>query len=436
VNFLIVLVVFAGVAYRVMTPRDRTRYQEIATARLADLRAIATAPRPDYDAFVAALRARAPRALVAPALVLLNVAAFFILSSATNLGTRTTNGEWWRLLTSAFLHGGVFQLAVESVVLIYAGVIVERLVGRAALASTYLSAAAIGGLQHIASHPVEAGTSASAALCGVFGLAIACVAWQVVWHRRPEPGEPGGDEMPAGFATIPRTAMKRIGVLGVVFVTAAVFDSTVTLAALASGFATGLCCGVVLGYNANEHAAGLRAVASVAVAGTIAAVVTAMPLRNIADVAPELARVVDTEARTADTYKQAFERFTKQRLTADALADVADKSIVPELRAVDARLASLRHVPPEHAPLVADAREFLRLRTDSWTARADALRRTHSSLRAAAAAGDHDTSWRVQAERRYRSSIAAAGKAEAAERMAADAFARVRTRTSGENPEP
>jgi hypothetical protein len=90
---------------------------------------------------------------------------------------------------------------------------------------------------------------------------------------------------------------------------------------------------------------------------------------------------------------------------------------VPELLAVDARLASLRNVPPEHQPIVADAREFLRLRTESWRARADALRRTHSNLRAAAAAGDRDTSWRVQAERRYRASMAAAGKAEAFERL-------------------
>ena len=410
-----------------MTPADRARYGSTAVARLRDLRTAATAPRPAYDAFISALRVRAPRLVVVPAFVGLNVAAFLLFRGDANLGTKTTNGEWWRLLTSAFLHGGVFQLIVGSVVLMYAGSIVERLIGRAAFAAVYVSAGVIGGIRHVAAHPIATGTSASAAICGLYGLVFSCVVWQVAWHRRPEPADtPVDEDTPLVCVTMPRIAIKRLAVVAVLFLAGALLDGTVTTAALTSGFLVGACCGLVLTYHAAEHAAGLREVGAVFAACAIVAVLAAMPLRNIADVEPEMARVIAIEARTADAYKDASDRFARQRITADALADVADKTIVPELQAVDARLAALKNVPPEHQPIVAEAREFLRLRTESWRARADAMRRTHSNLRAAAAAGDRDTTWRVQAERRFRSSLAAAGKAEAAERTASEAFERLR----------
>jgi hypothetical protein len=150
-----------------------------------------------------------------------------------------------------------------------------------------------------------------------------------------------------------------------------------------------------------------------------------MPLRNIADVKPELARVVALEERTAVAYRAALDRFKHGRMTAEALAELADRTIVPELQAADARLQALRHVPPEHQPLVTEAREYLRLRCASWRVRADATRKANTPLRrpkdGAAAAN-----WRLQAEAQHRSNLAAAGKAEGAERVSLEAFERVR----------
>ena len=39
-------------------------------------------------------------------------------------------GQWWRLLTSAFLHAGWMHLAFNALALVYVGGLVERLVGR------------------------------------------------------------------------------------------------------------------------------------------------------------------------------------------------------------------------------------------------------------------------------------------------------------------
>jgi hypothetical protein len=147
----------------------------------------------------------------------------------------------------------------------------------------------------------------------------------------------------------------------------------------------------------------------------------AIPLRNIADVTPEITRVLATEERTASTYQTAWDAFKKQRMTAEALARLAERTIVPELQAVDARLKALAHVPPEHQSLVADAREYLRLRCASWRARADAIRKMDQ-----APGGAADAAGRLHAEARFRSNMAAMGKAESAERASLEVFQRIK----------
>jgi hypothetical protein len=88
------------------------------------------------------------------------------------------------------------------------------------------------------------------------------------------------------------------------------------------------------------------------------------------------------------------------------------------------RAAALVNVPPEQQPLVRDAREYLRLRWTSWRARAEAIRKTNPDPRGAPKAAA-DTSSRLAAEARFRSNLAALGKAEGAERVALEAFQRI-----------
>jgi hypothetical protein len=63
-------------------------------------------------------------------------------------------------------------------------------------------------------------------------------------------------------------------------------------------------------------------------------------------------------------------------MTEQALATVIDRIIVPEILYVRERLALVdpQTVPPEQRPLIAAAAEYLRLRNESWTLRANALR--------------------------------------------------------------
>jgi hypothetical protein len=188
--------------------------------------------------------------------------------------------------------------------------------------------------------------------------------------------------------------------------------------------------GLVLARHANVTRPNTRHVAFAIVATSVVAVAIAVAHRNIADVKPEIVRVLATEERTAAKYQAGVEALKKGRTTAEALAQLAERAIVPELQAADDRLKALTNVPPEHQRLVADAREYLRLRCASWHARANAVRRTHMNPPRAPEDAAH-TSWRLQAEARFRSDMAVVGTAEGAERASLEAFQRIRDASPG-----
>jgi hypothetical protein len=192
-----------------------------------------------------------------------------------------------------------------------------------------------------------------------------------------------------------------------------------------SALLVGLVYGIVFARGFEEEQPETHHVAVAMGATGIMVVMCAITLRGIADVKPEIARVLATEERTAATYKTGFEAFKKGRMTAETLAQLAERTIVHELLTEDARLKTLTNVPPEHQAVVADAREYLRLRCASWRARAEALRKTSTAARGAPE-GPRDASWRLQAEARFRSNLATMGAVEGTERVSLEAFQRVK----------
>ena len=418
-----------------MTPAaDRTKYFTGAIATLQEVRTAFTQRRPQYEAFKSALRARTPHVILAPALVALN-AAFFcamvfgpgsmsdpatFLTYGASLGTRTTNGEWWRLLTAIFLPGSLVHLAFIAAVLMHAGAALERLVGRWALAAVYLASGIFTGLVNISSRPVVVTLSGSGAVFGLYGLLLAALAWQKVFPAKPAGAADAG--APSN-AQIPFIAIKRLGGVGIVFGVYTVVTGSLTSAELA-GFGVGLMYGLVVGWRVSDRLPATRLVGATAAIVLGAAVASAMPLRNIADVAPEITRVVAAEEKTTAKYRAAFEAFKKGKISAEALAQVADRSIVPELQAIDARFTALRNVPAEHQGIVADAREYLTLRMKSWRARAEVVRRTSPDPRRAFEQ-NVDAGARIQAETKFRADMMARGNAEGFERASLQAFQRV-----------
>lgn len=82
-------------------------------------------------------------------------------------------GEWWRVLTSAFLHGNLLHLAMNMFALWQAGQLVERIFGSLRFTGLYLLAAAGGSVGSLAwgllsHHPVNS-VGASGAIFGIIG---------------------------------------------------------------------------------------------------------------------------------------------------------------------------------------------------------------------------------------------------------------------------
>ena len=349
-----------------------------------------------------------------------------LVAWGANVGTRTTNGEWWRLVTSIFVHTGTLHLLVDVAVLIQVGGILERLVGRLTFTAVYLSAGILAGLVKISSHPVDVTAGAPGAIFGLYGLLLASIFWQLFRRLRGNQ-EPDAEEGAEPRVKIPFTTAKRLSIGAAVFIVYSALSGFAHTPEF-TGLLVGLMYGLVFARHVNVNQPDTRHVAYAMVATGLIAVAAAIPHRNIADVKPEIARVLATEERTAAAYQAGADALKKGRITAEALAQLAERTIIPELQAADDRLKALTNVPPEHQRLVADAREYLRLRCASWHARAKAIRRIHMDPPRAPEEEAH-ANWRLQAEARFRSNMAVVGSAEGAERASLEAFQRVKEET-------
>jgi membrane associated rhomboid family serine protease len=433
---MLLLMILTALAFRMTTSEDRQRYLGIALVYVRQLRVAAAESEPERE-YRDSLRARTGRLLVTPVLVAINVLVVVgilfsagaigdpdtLLAWGGSLGPRTTNGEWWRLVTSTFVHTGTLHLLVNVAVLIRIGAVLERLAGRLAFAGVYVAAGVFAGLVNLASHPLAVTSGASAAIFGLYGLLLASVFWQR-FRRRSEEPPPDEDENAASTAPIPLRWVKRLGAGAAVFFVYSALNGFVHMAEWAALFA-GAMSGLVLGWGVDGEEPKTSRVAAVMAAAAAIAVAFALPLRNIADVKPEIVNVLATEERTVALYREASDAFARGRLTADALAQLAERTIMFELQGADERLAALKNVPPEQQSLVADARAYLRLRGKSWQARAVAIRKTNPDLRKTPSRAA-DTHSRFQAEARFKSNQMALGNAEGAERAALEAFQRIK----------
>ena len=79
------------------------------------------------------------------------------------------HGEWWRLITSAFLHYGPFHLAVNMYSLFFAGSILEHVIDRWRFAVLYLVSGLAGAAGALVWKPDAATVGASGAIFGILG---------------------------------------------------------------------------------------------------------------------------------------------------------------------------------------------------------------------------------------------------------------------------
>ena len=117
-----------------------------------------------------------------------------LLGWGASFGPRTTNGEWWRLLTATFVHSGMIALLVNVAGLAQAGLVTERLAGPVAFVTVYVSAGLAASLVTLSSHPMSVSFGASGAVFGVYGLLLATSMWSRFNRSDDHDSAEGGEE--------------------------------------------------------------------------------------------------------------------------------------------------------------------------------------------------------------------------------------------------
>jgi len=120
------------------------------------------------------------------ALIFINILVYLISSfyskSIVDMDTQTLvdmgalygpltvlKGEWWRLFSAMFLHGGITHIAMNMFSLYLVGRSAEMYFNTKSYISIYLFSGIIGGLVSLYMHPASVGVGASGAIFGIFG---------------------------------------------------------------------------------------------------------------------------------------------------------------------------------------------------------------------------------------------------------------------------
>jgi rhomboid protease GluP len=96
-----------------------------------------------------------------------------LLRWGADYGPLTTSGQWWRVATSMFLHGGIIHLLLNMWCLWNLGPIAERWFGRTPFLILYFLSGIGGSLASLYMHPATVSVGASGAIFGLAGGLIA-----------------------------------------------------------------------------------------------------------------------------------------------------------------------------------------------------------------------------------------------------------------------
>ncbi|MEO6001078.1 MAG: rhomboid family intramembrane serine protease [Chitinophagaceae bacterium] len=90
-----------------------------------------------------------------------------------NLRLLTMKGEWWRLLSSCFLHAGVLHLFFNMYALLYIGLLLEPHLGKKRFAIAYLLTGIAASITSLWWHNNAVSVGASGAIFGMYGVFLA-----------------------------------------------------------------------------------------------------------------------------------------------------------------------------------------------------------------------------------------------------------------------
>lgn len=95
-----------------------------------------------------------------------------LIAAGANDGSRTLNGEWWRLLSCVFLHGSLIHFAMNMYCFYSLGPLVERLLGNWSMGVLFIVSGLCGSIASVNWNPNAVSIGASGAVFGVAGALL------------------------------------------------------------------------------------------------------------------------------------------------------------------------------------------------------------------------------------------------------------------------
>jgi membrane associated rhomboid family serine protease len=108
--------------------------------------------------------------MVFSGLGLMSFNASDLLAWGANFKPVTTDGQWWRLFTSIFLHGGLMHLLANMYALLFIGIFLEPQLGKTKYLLVYLFTGIVASLTSLWWHDATVSVGASGAIFGLYGV--------------------------------------------------------------------------------------------------------------------------------------------------------------------------------------------------------------------------------------------------------------------------
>jgi rhomboid protease GluP len=90
------------------------------------------------------------------------------------------SGQWWRLLTSTFIHAGVFHLLMNMYALLYIGLLLEPYLGKTKFTVFYILSGLAASATSIFWHEQTVSVGASGAIFGLYGIFLAMLTTSLI----------------------------------------------------------------------------------------------------------------------------------------------------------------------------------------------------------------------------------------------------------------
>jgi rhomboid protease GluP len=281
-----------------------------------------------------------------------------LLDWGGNLGMLTGSGQWWRLFTAMFLHGGFIHLGFNLYFAWIVGRVCEQIYGSAAYAVVYLGSGLIASLVSAAWQPAVVSVGASGALFGVFGAFLAFTV-----RRRSMLA-------PEFVRSVLRNGVILIGVNLAIGIAIPGIDVVAHIGGLVAGFGLGYLIAALaekpVKTQAQAKAVRMRAIAAASVAAVVVLVGGALAL-------PRWDNPMPVFEAFGSRHDELFDRYEATETPAERIA-LIESEILPFLREAELALSELERVPANLRDLVDSRVRYYTLQHEAFTLELDGMR--------------------------------------------------------------